>query len=98
MNNPGLPSGFVTFVYTDIEGSTRLVRELGDAFGPVLDRHNELLRAAIQEHNGVEVQFQGDGFLFVFADCDDAVAGCVQAQQLTVPVCPCAQSQVAGAH
>jgi amphi-Trp domain-containing protein len=49
---PELPSGVVTFVFTDIEGSTRLFRRLGDAYPPLLQRHNQLLRAVWEQHGG----------------------------------------------
>ena len=55
-----LPSGIVTFVLTDIESSTRLLRRLGDRYTTVLDRHRELLRAAWQSNGGVEVETEGD--------------------------------------
>jgi class 3 adenylate cyclase len=57
-----LPTGTVTFLFTDIEGSTRLVNTLGDRFDTVLELHNELVRAAIADHGGTE----GDAFFAVF--------------------------------
>jgi predicted ATPase/class 3 adenylate cyclase len=77
----GLPSGLLTFVFTDIEGSTALLRELGDGFAAVLERHNALLREVWSAHNGYEVQFQGDGFFVVFENTIDAVSACIDAQQ-----------------
>jgi predicted ATPase/class 3 adenylate cyclase len=76
-----LPSGIVTFVMTDIEGSTRLFRELGDAYPDVLSTHNFLLRAAVHQHNGAEVKSEGDALLVAFGDPSDAVAACLEAQR-----------------
>jgi predicted ATPase/class 3 adenylate cyclase len=76
-----LPGGIVTFVFTDIEGSTRWFRKMGDRFIPALERHNELLRAAWAEHDGHEVKSEGDGFFVAFADPTDAVMACVAAQR-----------------
>ena len=75
-----LPSGLLTFVYTDIEGSTALLRQLGARFPPILERHNEILREVWSAHHGHEVQFQGDGFFVVFVDTIDAVRACLDAQ------------------
>ena len=54
-----LPSGVVTFLFTDIEGSTRLLHELGDGYADVLADHRRLLRNAFTSHGGVEVDTQG---------------------------------------
>lgn len=81
-NSEGLPSGFVTFVFTDIEESTRLYKALGeDAAGDVFDLHNEQLRAAWTGHNGHEVHTEGDSFFVAFENTDDAVAACIDVQQ-----------------
>src|SRR5207253_1205561 len=64
----GLPSGVVSFVFTDVEGSTRLLRELGDRYGELIDLHHELLRAAWAAHGGHELHTEGDAFAVVFAD------------------------------
>jgi predicted ATPase/class 3 adenylate cyclase len=77
-----LPAGMVTFVFTDIEGSTRLFRRLGDAYPPVLERHNALLREAWATNHGVEVKTEGDAFFVAFGSASDAVAACVQGQRL----------------
>jgi class 3 adenylate cyclase len=58
----GLPSGAVTFVFTDIEGSTRLVKALRERYPPVLAEHQRLVRAAIAGQGGHEVDTQGDAF------------------------------------
>src|SRR5215203_6155249 len=55
-----LPTGTVTFLFTDIEGSTRLLDELGEGYAEVLAEHHRVVRKAIEEHGGVEVDTQGD--------------------------------------
>jgi class 3 adenylate cyclase len=77
-----LPSGIVTFVFTDIEGSTRLLRRLGDAYPPTLERHNELLRRAWSANGGVEINTEGDAFFVAFQHAADAAAACVEGQEL----------------
>lgn len=77
-----LPSGIVAFVFSDIEGSTRLFRRLGDGYVPILERHNELLRKAWAAHGGVEVKNEGDGFFVAFPTADGALHACVEAQHL----------------
>ncbi|TMK78989.1 MAG: hypothetical protein E6G45_04845 [Actinobacteria bacterium] len=57
-----MPSGTVTFLFTDIEGSTRLLSELGDAYAGALAEHRQALRDASSAHGGVEVDTQGDTF------------------------------------
>jgi predicted ATPase len=75
-----LPSGTVTFLFTDIEGSTRLLRELGDRYADALVEHRRVVRAAIAEHGGVEVDTQGDAFFVVFPDAADALDAAAAAQ------------------
>src|SRR5438067_5934099 len=75
-----LPSGTVTFLFTDIEGSTRLLHELGDAYAHVLAEHRRVLREAFARHNGVEVDTQGDAFFVAFARASDALAAARDAQ------------------
>ena len=75
-----LPSGTVTFVFTDIEGSTRLLHELGDAYAGVLAEHRRILRESAAAHGGVEVDTQGDAFFFAFARALDAVEAARVAQ------------------
>lgn len=72
-----LPSGDVTFVFTDIEGSTALLRELGDSYAGLLDRHREILRKSWNEYGGHELGTEGDSFLVAFADPTAAVEACV---------------------
>ncbi|HZC29378.1 MAG TPA: adenylate/guanylate cyclase domain-containing protein, partial [Gaiellaceae bacterium] len=82
-----LPSGTVTFVFTDIEGSTRLLHELGGAYAGVLAEHRRVLREAFVRHGGVEVDTQGDAFFVAFARASEALAAAGDAQAaLTGPV------------
>jgi class 3 adenylate cyclase len=76
-----LPAGTVTFLFTDIEGSTQLIRELGDAYGEVLDDHRRLLREHLGDAGGREIDTQGDAFFFSFTRARGAVAGAVAAQR-----------------
>ena len=78
---PELPTGTVTFLFTDIEGSTNLARTLGPRWLDVLEQHNAILREAIRGHDGVDVRTQGDAFFAVFTTAVDAVAACVDAQR-----------------
>jgi class 3 adenylate cyclase len=77
---PELPTGTVTFLFTDIEGSTRLLHELGDAYAHALAEHRRVLREAFAQHSGVEVDTQGDAFFVVFSRAKDAVAAAADAQ------------------
>jgi predicted ATPase/class 3 adenylate cyclase len=77
---PSLPIGTVTFLFTDIEGSTRLVQELGSRFREMLEAHHGILRGAISTHRGVEVSTEGDAFFAVFPSATDAVGAAVAAQ------------------
>ena len=61
-----LPSGTVTFLFTDIEGSTRLLTRLRDRYTEVLAEHQRVLRAAFDEHDGHEVHTEGDAFFVAF--------------------------------
>jgi predicted ATPase len=76
-----LPSGNVAFVFTDIEASTKLLRRLGDAYGPVFERHRELLRRAWRANRGHEVSSDGDAFFVAFSAVEEAMAACEQAQR-----------------
>src|SRR6478736_5038683 len=77
----GLPTGVVTLLFTDVEGSTRLLHELGDDYGDALHEHRRRLRAAFAEHEGVEVDTQGDAFFIAFARASDAVAAAADCQR-----------------
>jgi len=79
-----LPSGTVTFLFTDIEGSTELLRRLGDGYGRVLGEHQALLREAFEAHSGREVDTQGDSFFVAFSRTHDAVAAALEAQRSLV--------------
>jgi hypothetical protein len=76
-----LPSGTVTLLFTDIAGSTQLLRRLGDAYAGVLAAHQRLLREAFAAHDGHEVDTQGDAFFVAFPRAVDAVAAAVAAQR-----------------
>jgi predicted ATPase/class 3 adenylate cyclase len=77
----GLPSGTVTFLFTDIEGSTRLLHELGDAYADALALHRRILRRTFAAHGGIEVDTQGDAFFYAFARAADAVLAARAAQE-----------------
>jgi class 3 adenylate cyclase/DNA-binding NarL/FixJ family response regulator len=81
MTSEVLPSGTVTFLFTDIEGSTRLLKQLGERYGEVLLGHQRILRAAFEAAAGREVDTQGDAFFIVFPRAKDAVAGALAAQR-----------------
>jgi predicted ATPase/class 3 adenylate cyclase len=76
-----LPTGTLTFFFSDIEGSTRLVQRLGSRFKEVLERHEALVREALGGSGGVEVRTVGDAFFVVFPTADAAVAAAVSAQR-----------------
>ena len=78
---PELPSGTVTFLFSDIEGSTNLLRELGDGYAEALAAHRDVFRAAFSEHGGAEVDTQGDAFFAAFARASDAVAAAADIQR-----------------
>jgi predicted ATPase len=82
-----LPTGTVTFLFTDIEGSTRLLQEFGDGYAGALAGHRHVLREAFENHAGVEVDTQGDAFFVAFQRASDAVAAAEEAQRkLELPV------------
>ncbi|OAI41150.1 hypothetical protein AYO38_04510 [bacterium SCGC AG-212-C10] len=76
-----LPSGIVTFVFTDIEGSTRMLRRLGERYSELQDRQREILRAAWRRHGGVELSTEGDGCFVAFSDTTAALLACAEGQQ-----------------
>jgi class 3 adenylate cyclase len=76
-----LPSGTVTFVFSDIEGSTGLLKRLGDGYGELIAEHRRIVRDALGAHDGVEIDTQGDSFFYAFARARDAVAGAVAVQR-----------------
>ena len=75
------PLGTVTFLFTDIDGSTRLLQQLGDQYPRLLAAYNRILRDAAQATHGHEVDTQGDSFLFAFARAADAVLAATIAQR-----------------
>src|SRR5215475_3108242 len=76
-----LPRGAVTFLFTDIEGSTRLVKQLRGDYGEVLAAHQRLLREAFAQHGGHEIDTQGDAFFVAFASAREAVLAAVEGQR-----------------
>jgi predicted ATPase/class 3 adenylate cyclase len=76
-----LPTGTVTFLFTDIEGSTRLLQELGDRYADLRDEHAAIVRRAIARGNGVEVSTEGDSFFVVFSSPTEALEAAVTAQR-----------------
>jgi class 3 adenylate cyclase len=76
-----LPSGTVTFVFTDIEESTELLKRLDDAYGDMLTAHRRIVRDAFGARDGVEIDTQGDAFFFVFPRAKDAVTAAVDVQR-----------------
>src|SRR5262245_3679924 len=75
-----LPVGTVTFLFTDIEGSTRLLKDLRDRYGEVLRDHQTLLRQNFAAHGGHEIDTQGDSFFVAFVRAKDAVAAAIAGQ------------------
>jgi class 3 adenylate cyclase len=76
-----LPTGTVTFLFTDLEGSTRLWEEQRDAMRGALARHDEILLAAVRAYGGSVVKQTGDGVHAAFATASDAVAAATEMQQ-----------------
>jgi class 3 adenylate cyclase len=79
---PELPTGTVTLLFTDIEGSTRLLQELGrERYVDALSDQRRIVRGAFTRNGGVEVEMQGDSFHFAFAEAHEAVAAAAAAQK-----------------
>ncbi len=76
-----LPSGTVTFLFTDIEGSTRLLQQLGPRYDALLEAHRRLLRTAVEAERGHEVNTEGDAFFVAFSSAARAAAAAVAAQR-----------------
>jgi class 3 adenylate cyclase len=76
-----LPSGTVTFLFTDVEGSTRLLQELGDEYADLLAEHRRALCEAFVRHGGVEVGTEGDAFFVAFTKAFDALAAAAEARE-----------------
>ncbi len=81
-----LPAGTVTFLFTDIEGSTRLLHEHGDGYVDLLAEHRREMRAIFARHAGVEVDTQGDAFFVAFGHADDALAAADEIGHVAGPV------------
>src|SRR4051794_19664603 len=77
----GLPEGRITMLFTDIEGSTQLLRALGSDYAHVLSAQRAIMRRAIADHGGHEMGTEGDSFFVVFASAADGVAAAVDAQR-----------------
>jgi class 3 adenylate cyclase len=81
MGAKGLSIGAVTLLFTDIEGSTRLLHVLGEeSYAEALAEHRRVLRAAFERYGGVEVDTQGDAFFFVFPDSSSGLAAAGEAR------------------
>ncbi len=79
---PNLPSGTVTFLFSDIEGSTALLKRLGnDRYAELLGQHRRMVREAFAAHEGEEIDTQGDAFFYSFARARQAVAAAVEVQR-----------------
>lgn len=76
-----LPQGTVTLLFTNIEGSTKLLQRLGDSYELVLSAHRTLLRANIESWGGREVDNQGDAFFVAFARASDGVSMAIETQK-----------------
>jgi predicted ATPase/class 3 adenylate cyclase len=81
MTSAALPSGTVTFLFTDIEGSTRLLQELGDEYASLLADHDQLLREIFEQNHGNIRGTEGDSFFVAFSSATDALHAVVQAQR-----------------
>lgn len=75
------PEGTVTFLFTDIEGSTKLLKQLGDAYAVALQDHREILRATFMKWNGQEVDTQSEAFFYAFPRATEAASAAVEAQR-----------------
>jgi class 3 adenylate cyclase len=76
-----LPTGTVTFVFTDVEGSTALLKRLGEQYRELLSTHRRLIRETFSARVGVEIDTQGDAFFFAFPRAREALAASVEAQR-----------------
>jgi predicted ATPase/class 3 adenylate cyclase len=76
-----LPEGSVTLLFTDIEGSTRLLHRIGEVYGDVLTDHDRLLREVWTAHDGVVVDTEGDAFFVAFRDAQSALSAAASAQE-----------------
>ncbi|MFZ0626040.1 MAG: adenylate/guanylate cyclase domain-containing protein [Acidimicrobiia bacterium] len=81
MSPTELPTGTVTFLFTDIEGSTRMLQELGEGFREVLERHNHIISDSASRFDGLIIKNEGDGFFIVFGSAIDAVTSAMDIQK-----------------
>jgi class 3 adenylate cyclase len=81
MDAVALPTGTVTFVFSDVEGSTELLKRLGERYAELISDHRSIVRATFGVRGGVEIDAQGDAFFFAFARARDAAAAAVDAQR-----------------
>ena len=79
--NSKLPSGTVSFLFTDIEGSTKLAQKYPDAMPALIARHNEILEVAVSDNNGHVYQYAGDSYLIAFPKPEDALKAATEAQR-----------------
>jgi class 3 adenylate cyclase len=77
-----LPAGTVTFVFSDIEGSTALMKRFGAGYAELIADHRRMVRETFGRHQGIEIDTQGDSFFFAFARASDAVAAAVELQRI----------------
>jgi class 3 adenylate cyclase len=82
MDAVALPAGTVTFVFSDVEGSTELLKRLGDRYSELISDHRSIVRETFGAHEGIEIDAQGDAFFFAFARARDAAAAAVEAQRV----------------
>src|SRR5262245_6993772 len=78
---PPKPAGTVTFLFSDIEGSTQLLHRLGDKYAQALEEQRAIMRAAFQQFAGYEIDTAGDGFFVAFSRAQDGVAAAIAAQR-----------------
>jgi class 3 adenylate cyclase len=76
-----LPAGTVTFVFSDIEGSTGLLKRLGEGYTELIADHRRIVRDTFGRHQGIEIDTQGDSFFFAFGRARDAVTAAVEVQR-----------------
>jgi len=76
-----IPTGTVTFLFTDIEGSTQLLHRFGDRYPDLLAEHETILRTVLAKHDGYEVNTDGDAFFIAFSRAADGIAAAVRAQE-----------------
>ena len=76
-----LPAGTVTFVFTDLEGSTALLKQLGERYGDLLSQHRRIVRETFGAAGGSEIDTQGDAFFFAFPRAREAVSAAVEVQR-----------------